>query len=140
MSPRTLADPGGICISATVYEHVRRKLPYPFENRGERALKNIVDPVGSMTLGPENIASLPCDDPHPTCTGRVLAGVRRPPLQLLFVPAALWALSSMSCLGETTAVKARLAGRATHVHPPNRGVRPTHRAIHRSAAVYKCGS
>ena len=41
-----LAEPGGICISGTVYEHVHAKLPYPFENRGEQAsLTNIADPV-----------------------------------------------------------------------------------------------
>src|SRR5207249_1842760 len=31
-----LAEPGGICISGTVHEHVRAKLDYSFENRGER--------------------------------------------------------------------------------------------------------
>ena len=29
-----LAEPGGICVSATVFEHVRAKLAYPFEERG----------------------------------------------------------------------------------------------------------
>ena len=43
-----LAEPGGICISATVHEHVHAKLPYPFENRGERALKNIANPVEDL--------------------------------------------------------------------------------------------
>jgi adenylate cyclase len=57
-----LADPGGICISATVYEHVRAKLPYPFESRGEQSLKNIAAPVRIYALGPEIIAGLPKDD------------------------------------------------------------------------------
>src|SRR5262245_22181953 len=57
-----LADPGGICISATVYEHVRAKLPYPFENRGEQSLKNISVPVQIYALGPEIIAGLPKDE------------------------------------------------------------------------------
>src|SRR5262245_936389 len=57
-----LAEPGGICISATVYEHVRAKLPYPFENRGEQTLKNIAVPVRIYALGPELIAGLPKDD------------------------------------------------------------------------------
>ena len=58
-----LADPGGICISATVHEHVRAKLAYPFEDRGERTLKNIADPVRIYALGPEKIAGLPTDTP-----------------------------------------------------------------------------
>jgi adenylate cyclase len=57
-----LAEPGGICISATVYEHVRAKLPFPFEHRGERTLKNITAPVQIYSLGPEIIAGLPRDD------------------------------------------------------------------------------
>jgi len=57
-----LADPGGICISATVHEHVRAKLAYPFEDRGERTLKNITDPVRLYALGPEKIAGLPIDN------------------------------------------------------------------------------
>ena len=56
-----LADPGGICLSATVHEHVRAKLAYPFEDRGVRTLKNIADPVRIYALGPEKIAGLPND-------------------------------------------------------------------------------
>jgi adenylate cyclase len=56
-----LAEPGGICLSATVHEHVRAKLAYPFEDRGVRTLKNIADPVQIYALGPEKIAGLPKD-------------------------------------------------------------------------------
>jgi Predicted integral membrane protein len=58
-----LAEPGGICISGTVYEHVRAKLAYPFEDRGVQTLKNIAEPVRVYALGPERIASLPTDTP-----------------------------------------------------------------------------
>ena len=40
-----LAEPGGICVSAKVYEEVRRKLDLAFEDLGERPLKNIALPV-----------------------------------------------------------------------------------------------
>ena len=56
-----LAEPGGICVSATVFEHVRAKLAYPFEERGIQTLKNIADPVRIYVLGPEKIAGLPND-------------------------------------------------------------------------------
>ena len=35
-----LAEPGGICISHGVHDHVRRKLPYGFEDLGEQSVKN----------------------------------------------------------------------------------------------------
>ena len=40
-----LAEPGGICISQTVYDQVRKIVEIPFEDIGEHRLKNIADPV-----------------------------------------------------------------------------------------------
>jgi len=39
------ADPGGICISGDAYRQVNGKIDLAFEDLGERALKNIVEPV-----------------------------------------------------------------------------------------------
>jgi adenylate cyclase len=39
------AEPGGICVSGTVRDHVRNKLPVAFADVGERALKNIAASV-----------------------------------------------------------------------------------------------
>jgi TolB-like protein/Flp pilus assembly protein TadD len=54
-----LADPGGICISRTVRDHIRDKLPYPFEDRGDQSVKNITRPVRVYALDREAIAALP---------------------------------------------------------------------------------
>jgi TolB-like protein/class 3 adenylate cyclase len=40
-----MAEPGGIYVSSTVYDHVRHKMSLAFEHLGEHALKNIADPV-----------------------------------------------------------------------------------------------
>jgi len=40
-----LAEPGGICISKTVFEHIEGKLPYRFEFAGQHTVKNIARPV-----------------------------------------------------------------------------------------------
>src|SRR5439155_19524222 len=40
-----LAEPGGICISGTVYDHIKNKLALGYEYLGERAVKNIAKPV-----------------------------------------------------------------------------------------------
>ena len=40
-----LAEAGGICISQTVYDQVRKIVEIPFEDIGERRLKNIAEPV-----------------------------------------------------------------------------------------------
>ncbi len=40
-----LADPGGICISRGIHDHVMKKLPFDFEDLGEQRVKNIAQPV-----------------------------------------------------------------------------------------------
>jgi adenylate cyclase len=64
-----LAEPGGICVSGTVRDHIRDKLPYPFEDRGEQSVKNIARPVRVYALRPEAVAdlsatSVPPEVPH----------------------------------------------------------------------------
>ena len=41
-----LADPGGIMVSRTVYDQVRDKLSFGFEDLGEQNVKNIAHPIG----------------------------------------------------------------------------------------------
>ena len=40
-----LADAGGVFVSNTVYDHVRDRLPFIFEDLGEQQVKNIARPV-----------------------------------------------------------------------------------------------
>jgi adenylate cyclase len=41
----SLADPGGICISKTAFDHIESKLPLGYEYMGEQTVKNIAKPV-----------------------------------------------------------------------------------------------
>ena len=40
-----LAEECGICISGTVYDHVKNKLPFRYEYQGKHAVKNIKEPI-----------------------------------------------------------------------------------------------
>jgi TolB-like protein/class 3 adenylate cyclase len=60
-----LAEPGGICISGTVYDQIRDKLPYPFEDMGEQSVKNIARPVRVYALRLEALADLPASNVSP---------------------------------------------------------------------------
>src|SRR4051794_4536674 len=72
-----LADPGGICISSTVRDHIRDKLPYSFEDMGERSVKNIARPVHVYGMSADSVASLPLVSPAAEITlGR--SGNRKP--------------------------------------------------------------
>jgi adenylate cyclase len=54
-----LAEPSGVCISGTVFDQIRDKLPYAFEDLGEQSVKNIVRPVRVYALRSEPVANLP---------------------------------------------------------------------------------
>lgn len=47
---QALADPGGLCISGTVFDQVEGKLPLAFRFMGEQAVKNIPKPVRAYRL------------------------------------------------------------------------------------------
>jgi adenylate cyclase len=42
---QTLAEPGGIYVSRTVYDHVKNKVGLAFEPMGEHRVKNIAEPI-----------------------------------------------------------------------------------------------
>ncbi len=50
----SLAEPGGICLSGSVYEQVKRKLQADFAPLGPQALKNIAEPVHVYRVKVEN--------------------------------------------------------------------------------------
>jgi len=45
-----LADPGGMCISKTAFDHIESKLPLGYEYLGEQTVKNIPKPVGAYRV------------------------------------------------------------------------------------------
>ncbi|MDB4444040.1 hypothetical protein N9174_01725 [bacterium] len=45
-----LADPGGICISKTAFDHIESKLPLGYEYIGEQLVKNISKPVSAYKV------------------------------------------------------------------------------------------
>jgi len=42
---QSAAEPGGICISGSVYDQIRNKLSLSFRSLGEQTFKNIPQPV-----------------------------------------------------------------------------------------------
>src|SRR5262249_16742283 len=46
-----LADPGGICVSGVVRDHIGTKLPLAFSDLGEQPVKNIAQPIKAYRIG-----------------------------------------------------------------------------------------
>ena len=40
-----LAEPGGTCISGTVFDQVKDKLDFGFDDLGPREVKNVIEPI-----------------------------------------------------------------------------------------------
>ncbi len=54
-----LAEPGGICVSGNVHEHIGRSLDVNFEDLGEQTVKNIDQPVRCYRVYPETAVQKP---------------------------------------------------------------------------------
>jgi class 3 adenylate cyclase/tetratricopeptide (TPR) repeat protein len=78
-----LAEPGGICVSRTVFNHVKGKVDTTFEDLGEKEVKNIAEPVRVYR---------PCC-PSPTCRATPSRSIS---------PTALPRTSSRNCHGSKT--------------------------------------
>jgi adenylate cyclase len=67
-----MAEPGGICVSGTAFDHAAHKAGVGFESLGELHLKNIADPVRAYRVVLD-----------PAAAGRIVAKPRRPRLQVM---------------------------------------------------------
>ena len=69
----SIAEPGGICISSSAYEHVRGKVAVDFSDLGEQSLKNIARPVRAYAVVRDGLRSKPqdCTMPSPTSAPRL---------------------------------------------------------------------
>jgi len=66
----SLADPGGICVSKTAFDHIEAKLPLGYEYLGEQTVKNIAKPVGAYKVLMEPRVTVKAE-------GKAKEGVRR---------------------------------------------------------------
>jgi adenylate cyclase len=79
-----LAEPGGICTSGTVRDHIGDRLPYAFEDLGEQSVKNIVRPVRVYALRPESSSGAPLD--RGLSSTSISAPVAAPRLSIVVLP------------------------------------------------------
>ena len=47
---QTVADPGGVCVSGSVYDQIQNKLSLQFRQLGEKSFKNISQPVRTFSI------------------------------------------------------------------------------------------
>jgi TolB-like protein/class 3 adenylate cyclase/Tfp pilus assembly protein PilF len=59
-----ICEPGGVCVSALAFEHVRGRIEAEFADLGEQGLKNIMKPVRAYALPPDVIAAAKVEAPE----------------------------------------------------------------------------
>ena len=62
---QSLAEPGGICVTRGVRDHIRYKLPFGFDDLGEQTVKNISHPVRVFRLLPNGPPPAPPETAPP---------------------------------------------------------------------------
>ena len=72
-----MADPGGVCISGTAFDHAVHKVDVGFASLGEQRLKNIADPVRAYRLLLDSADS-----------GKIVAAPRRPGSRIVILAGA----------------------------------------------------
>jgi TolB-like protein/class 3 adenylate cyclase/cytoskeletal protein CcmA (bactofilin family) len=88
-----IADPGGICISKTAFDHIETKLPLGYEYIGEQVVKNIARPVTAykVLMDPRIIGSAVVKQkramPPWSKKAAVAAGIS---LMILFMAVGTW--------------------------------------------------
>lgn len=86
------AEPGGICISGSVYDQIRNKLSLSFRSLGERSFKNIPQPVRTFTITEtEDHGALPARRRH---LGAISKWAAAAVLLMLIAGGGYWAYSS----------------------------------------------
>ncbi|MBV9086756.1 MAG: adenylate/guanylate cyclase domain-containing protein, partial [Acidobacteriaceae bacterium] len=86
---QTAAEPGGICISGSVYDQIRNKLSLAFNSLGEKSYKNIPVPIRTFSIAEsEDRRPLPAARPSGTVkTKRIAAAV----VLIVLTGGAFWA-------------------------------------------------
>jgi class 3 adenylate cyclase len=85
-----LAQPGGICISRGVRDHIRHKLPHAVEDLGEQAVKNIAQPVRCFRLLPRKGKPAPPPSHEPIQLQADLARTAAPAVDAKTVELVFW--------------------------------------------------
>jgi class 3 adenylate cyclase len=91
---QSAAEPGGICISGSVYDQIRNKLSLSFKAMGERSFKNIPQPVRTFSITEaEGHGALPSPRTDWLGTGGTAKWIVAAALLLVIAGGGYWAYS-----------------------------------------------
>jgi len=86
----SLAEPGGICVSKTAFDHIETKLPLGYEYLGEQNVKNIAKPVTAYKVLMESRVTVKAP-----AQAKPKEGARRRPMFIALVSVLLMAAGAV---------------------------------------------
>ncbi len=88
----TLAEPGGICVSRTVVNHVKGKVASDFDDQGEQEVKNIPEPVHvfRVLMEPEAASELTAGTKRGSWRRRTAAAAAAAVLVIAVIGTMVW--------------------------------------------------
>ena len=93
---QTAAEPGGVCISGSVYDQIRNKLSLSFHSLGEQSFKNIPQPVRTFSIAEaEGHVALPTPKPARGGTPLVALAALASLLLVVIGAGAYWAYGNL---------------------------------------------
>src|SRR5262249_1050685 len=72
---QAIAEPGGICISGSVYDQIQNKLTLQFRSMGDRTFKNIAQPIRTFSIAQGESGALPVAMPRSRSRSASMAGI-----------------------------------------------------------------
>lgn len=90
-----LAEPGGICISGTAYDHLKSNIPVTYHPMGEVSVKNISQPVRAYKVVLDGTA----EPARPAAPRRWVRSAAIAAILLMFAGAAWWAMAPLAGFG-----------------------------------------
>jgi class 3 adenylate cyclase len=107
------AEPGGICISGSVYDQIRNKLSLSFRSLGERSFKNIPQPVRTFSIAEtEDHGRLPTSRRH---VGPIIKWAAAAVVIVLIAGGGYWAYSNYQDGAAAERRKERLAAEKAEI-------------------------
>jgi len=72
---QTVAEPGGVCISGSVYDQIQNKLTLQFKSLGDQQFKNIGQPIRTFTITHGERGALPVAGRRVNARAAAVAGI-----------------------------------------------------------------
>ena len=92
---QTIAEPGGVCISGSVYDQILNKLSLQLKLLGERSFKNIAQPIRTFSIAEADGTEMPTASVPERSGGRKVGGLITALITLIVVAGiGYWAFRS----------------------------------------------